>query len=280
MLPWISAHALFAEIDNPDWVVIDTRFALQNEAYGREAWAQAHIPGAQFLDIGHDLSGPPGISGGRHPLPDPATLAARLGACGIGAETHVVVYDDAANMFAGRLWWLLRWLGHPQVQVLDGGLPAWLTAGYPLTDEGVTPIPATFPLHLRPELLAPLAEMRTRYNDPALTLVDARARERYLGLQEPLDPRAGHIPGALNRPFSANLQDGYFKTPEQLRAEFAALGLTEAQDLVAYCGSGVSANHLLMALEAAGVQGARLYPGSWSEWSSDHNLPCATGEEP
>jgi thiosulfate/3-mercaptopyruvate sulfurtransferase len=139
MLPWISAHALLAEIDNPDWVVIDTRYALQNEAYGREAWAQAHIPGAQFLDIGHDLSGPPGISGGRHPLPDPATLAARLGACGIGSETHVVVYDDAANMFAGRLWWLLRWLGHTQVQVLDGGLPAWLAAGYPLTDAVLTP---------------------------------------------------------------------------------------------------------------------------------------------
>jgi thiosulfate/3-mercaptopyruvate sulfurtransferase len=280
MLPWISAHALFAEIDNPAWVVIDTRYALQNEAYGREAWAQAHIPGAQFLDIGHDLSGPPGISGGRHPLPDPATLAARLGACGIGAETHVVVYDDAANMFAGRLWWLLRWFGHTQVQVLDGGLPAWLAAGYPLTDAVLTPTPATFTVHLRSELLAPLAEIRARYNDPALTLVDARARERYAGLQEPLDPRAGHIPGALNRPFSANLQDGHFKSPEQLRAEFAALGLTEAQDVVAYCGSGVSANHLLMALEAAGIDGARLYPGSWSEWSADPALPCATGDVP
>lgn len=258
-------------------VVIDTRFDLQNKALGHQQYLEGHLPGALFLDLEQDLSGPLAEHGGRHPLPDPARLAQTLGRAGIVSESLVVVYDQSGGMFAGRLWWLLRWLGHDQVKLIDGGLPAWLAAGYALETAIPEVQPQSFKPEIRAHLLVELPELEARLHEPELTLLDARAAERYRGEVEPLDPQAGHIPGALNRPFSQNLQDGRFKSPDILRQELQALGLRPEQEIIVYCGSGVTASHDLIALEEAGFQNARLYAGSWSDWCSYPEHPIETG---
>lgn len=277
MLPWISITDLRARLDDPALRLVDVRFVLGRPDAGREAHAAGHLPGAVYLDLERDLSGPVGVHGGRHPLPAPADLAAVLGAAGIGTRSHVVAYDAGDAMVAGRLWWLLRWLGHDAVQVLDGGFAAWVAAGGPVTQDPVRPPTTTFEPRLRPEMLVDRADVLARLGDPRRVLVDARAPERYRGEVEPLDPRAGHVPGAVNLPFAGNLEGGGFRSPEVLRARFAALA--DADEVVVYCGSGVSAAHDLMALEAIGVRGAKLYPGSWSDWVSYPDAPVALGDE-
>ena len=261
-----------------DVVIVDCRHDLQDLAAGRAAYDAGHIAGAVFADMEHDLSGAKrdaaGLFKGRHPLPAPADLLALLRRWGVSDATQVVAYDAHGGMYAARLWWLLRSLGHEAVAVLDGGLPAWTAA---LT---TAPPPATAPgtITARPALVGTVdaATLVANLASGALTVVDARAPDRFRGENETIDAVGGHIPGARNRFFKNNLDaDGRFKAAATLRAELTALG--DAATAVMQCGSGVTACHNLLALEIAGLPGARLYPGSWSEWSADPARPVQRG---
>ena len=273
----IDAPTLAAHINDVDWRVFDVRHQLADVATGERAFQAGHLPGARFLHCDRDLSGEKTGDNGRHPLPDPVALAARLGACGVGRETQVVVYDDAHGMIAGRLWWLLRWLGHERVAVLDGGLQAWLAAGGELT-EGLPPnAAARFAPNTAASAIATADEILGDLGSDRKLVVDARSPDRFRGENETLDPVGGHIPGALNRFFRSNLADnGCFKPAEVLRAEWQALMAGRSPESVIHqCGSGVSACHNLLAMEHAGLPGSRLYPGSWSEWCADPARPVA-----
>ena len=272
----VDVPTLKAHLGDPDWLVVDVRHQLSDTAYGERVYAEGHLPGAVFLHCDRDLSGPMTGQNGRHPLPDPAALAERFGAVGIGPNTQVVVYDDAQGMIAGRVWWLLRWLGHTRVALLDGGLPAWLAAGEPLTQAVVTPQPRTLPLCLQSAWVS-VVWVQSHLNDPAMRLVDARGPDRFRGENEIIDPVGGHIPGAVNRFFKDNvLPDGRFKPADVLRAEWQAiLAGAPAETVVHQCGSGVSACLNVLAMEVAGMPGSRLYAGSWSEWCADPARPVA-----
>jgi len=274
----VDAATLRAHLSDPAWRIVDVRHQLADVGYGERAYAAGHIPGAAFLHCDRDLSGPTTGSNGRHPLPDPAQLAVRLGEIGIGPDTQVVVYDDAQGMIAGRLWWLLRWLGHDRVAVLDGGLPAWLGAGGMCVTDVPNPPQADF-------LARPCAScvdadhVRAFLETSRIHLIDARSPDRFRGENETIDPVAGHIPGAVNRFFQNNLQpDGRFKPAAELRAEWlAVLAGRSPEDVVHQCGSGVSACHNVLAMEIAGLPGSRLYAGSWSEWCADPGRPVTKG---
>ncbi len=278
MRPIISVVELRERLGSDDVCLIDARFSLADTSAGRAAYEASHLPGAVYLHLDEDLSGPTGEHGGRHPLPTPAAAAATFARAGVGPACHVVAYDDGDGMIAARVWWLLRWLGHDRVQVLDGGLAAWREAGGPETSEIPRPRVAPFEPAPREAMLVDREWLRDHLGDPELTLVDARAPERYRGETEPIDPRAGHVPGAVNLPYADNLEGGRFKDDGSLRERFA--GVAESPIVVVYCGSGVSAAHDLIALELAGVHGARLYAGSWSDWVSYDDAPVATGGEP
>lgn len=278
----VNVETLAAHLDNSLWCIFDCRHDLKNVEYGQQAYVKGHIPGAQFLHLDRDLSGPTTGKNGRHPLPDRQTLARRLEACGIGPDTQVVAYDNEGGIFASRLWWLMRWLGHDKVALLDGGLPGWKRSKLPLETD-VRPVTATH-FAARPGV-APvdadhvLAHLRA----PDMRLIDARSEDRYAGQNETLDPVAGHIPGALNRFYFDNLDDAgcFFKPADELRAEFEdLLDGCDPKMVVQQCGSGVTACHNLLAMEIAGLHGSRLYPGSWSEWCSDPAKPIATGDQP
>ena len=244
---------------------LDCRASLADPDQGRRLFEAGHIPGARYLSLDDDLAAPPG-PGGRHPLPEPEDLAARLRTLGIGDEDQIVVYDDAGGAFAARAWWCLRWLGHEAVALLDGGLAAWPA---PLTVETITPAPGNF--SIRPTLTRTVDAdtLLARLDD--FTLVDARAEPRFHGLEEPIDPVAGHIPGAICRPFQENLDaGGRFHAPGVLAARFPA-----GSDVVCYCGSGVTAAHNILAMRLAGLPEPMLYPGSWSEWIRDEERPRA-----
>jgi thiosulfate/3-mercaptopyruvate sulfurtransferase len=262
------------------WAVVDCRVGREG-ASGLERYRAAHIAGAVHAHLEEDLSGPiiPGRTG-RHPLPDPDALAERLGRWGIDGGTQVVAYDDRDGSMAARLWWLLRWLGHDKVAVLDGGLAAWAEAGLPLRDGVEERAPRRFIPRPRPELIADAAEVLRRAADPAYAVIDARAHSRYLGQNETLDPLAGHIPGARSYPFADNVDAaGLFRPREELRARFAPLvERRPPEHVIAYCGSGVTAAHNILAMEHAGLAGARLYVGSWSEWITDQSRPIECGE--
>jgi thiosulfate/3-mercaptopyruvate sulfurtransferase len=278
----ITADALQARLDQPDLLILDCRFALDDPAYGRRSYAAGHIAGAQFADLERDLSGPihKGISG-RHPLPEPAQLLARLRAWGLNDNSTVVLYDDGPGTFAARAWWLLAWLGKRDgVYLLDGGLQAWREAGCELSQALPSGAPGNFAGQPDASLLVDAGQLQQRLADPQLTLLDARALPRFRGEVEPLDPVAGHIPGAHCVPCSDNLDSsGRFLPTPQLRQRFAAqLGERPASELVAYCGSGVTACHNLFALCLAGYPLAPLYAGSWSEWITDPARPVATGD--
>ncbi len=273
----ISARDLHDRLNNPDLVVIDTRFDLQHPDRGRQDYGAGHIPGAVYMDLDKDLAAPPEAHGGRHPLPDMQGFANTLECAGISNSSVVVVYDDSSGVFAGRLWWMLRYSGHDAVKVLDGGLGAWQEAGFETSAEVPVAEQGVFTLDLRPEMVADMREVRSKLEDPNTLLVDARGAERYRGDSEPLDKKAGHIPGALNLPFAENLQEGRFKSAAALSERFE--DLSEAEDVIVYCGSGVSAAHDLLAMDEAGLRNARLYVGSWSDWSSYDDAPVATGEE-
>jgi thiosulfate/3-mercaptopyruvate sulfurtransferase len=275
----IDAQTLAGLIADPNLRVIDCRFDLGNPAYGRECFTKGHLPHGVYALLEEDLSGPRLPWSGRHPLPDPLTLAATFGRLGIETNTQVIAYDDSNGMYAARLWWLLRWLGHTQVAVLDGGLAAWLAAGGQLVTEQSQPKPTQFitqPARNRPVTADDVA---MGLEDQHVLVLDARSAERFAGQVEPLDPRPGHIPGATNHFYGNNLDlSGRFLPAEALRARFGqVLGSFEPEEVISMCGSGVTACHNLLALEIAGLTGARLYPGSYSEWCRDSARPVALG---
>jgi thiosulfate/3-mercaptopyruvate sulfurtransferase len=270
--PLVSASWLQAHQGDPEHPIalVDVRWYPDGRS-GQEAYDSGHIPGAVWMDLNEALAEPPSSAGGRHPLPSPERFARGMARAGIGAATRVVAYDDSGGMAAGRLVWLLRTLGHPAA-LLDGGLNSW---SGPLETDPTQAGAADFPRRPWPEArFASLDEVAT-----VPLLLDARAPERFRGEVEPLDPRAGHIPGATNAPWPANIgADNRYHPAARLRAQFEAAGARAEQDVVVYCGSGVTACQTLLALEAAGIQRARLYPGSWSQWCADPDRPAAVGD--
>jgi thiosulfate/3-mercaptopyruvate sulfurtransferase len=267
--PLISAAELTAALDD-DVTLLDVRYRMGGPP-GEKEYAAGHIPGAAYVDLDRDLAAPAG-SGGRHPLPDVDVFEAAMRRAGVRDDRPVVVYDDWAGQAAGRAWWLLRHHGHPDVRVLDGGLSVWAEEGGSLEAGEVQPEPGDFTA--RPGAM-PVVEADELLDVPVL--VDARAAERYRGEVEPIDPVAGHIPGAVNVPTTANLRaDGRFRSAEELRALYAAAGVTGEAEVAAYCGSGVTAVHDIIAMEIAGIRAA-LYPGSWSGWIADPDRPVETG---
>jgi thiosulfate/3-mercaptopyruvate sulfurtransferase len=272
----ISAADLAAHHDRPDWVVIDCRHDLANLAAGREGYAVGHIAHALFGDLETELSGakysPDGTFAGRHPLPERAHFIETLRRWGIDDSTQVVAYDAHGGMFAARLWWMLRWVGHANVAVLDGGLAAWQALGLPLSNQDVQRARGTIGECAPLVTTASCGEVLD-----GRVIIDARSPDRFRGENETMDPVGGHIPGAKNRFFKDNLDsDGRFKDAARLKAEFSAL-IEDAKGAVMQCGSGVTACHNLLALEVAGMPGAALYPGSWSHWCADPARPVATG---
>ncbi len=272
----IQASELLAHLTDPDWIVFDVRHDLFSPRTGIDAWCAGHIPGAHFLPLDEALSGAKTGHNGRHPLPERASLVAILAGMGVGRNSQVVVCDDHGGMFAARLWWLLRWLGHANVAVLDGGIRAWVQAGGTL-DRNPPATRAWGDLTDRPSLVGTVTAQHILSNlhSRNLLVVDARSADRFRGENENLDPVAGHIPGACNRPIARNLDEqGRFRSAKELREEFEAiLGDIPMDRVVMQCGSGVTACHNLLALEIAGLPGASLYPGSWSEWCADPARP-------
>jgi len=277
----IDVDSLRELFGGPRLAIVDCRFDLMNPEAGKRAYLRAHIPGARYAGLDRDLSGPVGPDTGRHPLPSPQAFAAWLGSIGIGGDAQVIAYDEMNGSIAARLWWMLRWLGHGAVAVLDGGFQAWAARGGAL-ESGE---PALRPEHFTPRIGAnavsaravSTAELEQALRDAKTLLVDARAAERYAGTVEPIDSVAGHVPGAVNHPFTANLAaDGRFLPAAELKARWQErLQNTGAANFVAMCGSGVTACHNLLALEVAGLPGGRLYAGSWSEWIRDPRRPVA-----
>jgi len=276
----VDTDTLFRQLDDSCWIVFDTRFVLSDADAGERAYAAGHIPGARYANLDKNLSAPQATNSGRHPLPNPSTLAEKLGEWGVDKNKQVVVYDDACGAMAARLWWLMRWLGHEAVAVLDGGLHKWQDEGKPLT----TMTPNISPSHFFPEISDDMCvtadQVETMLNNMSGQLIDARAAKRFRGEQEPLDKVAGHVPGAVNLPYAENINiDGKFKPADILRDRYLnVLKDVKPTDVVHMCGSGVTACHNLLAMEHAGLSGSKLYAGSWSEWITDNRRPVATGE--
>lgn len=282
----VTPEQLRANLGRADWLVFDVRHDLADHQAGRRAYEQGHIPGALFLDHETDLAAPRTGSNGRHPLPDRQDLAALMRLQGLTSGMQVVAYDAQGSLFASHLWWMLRWLGHPHVAILDGGWQAWQQAGGEVEtgrrQPSVSEAQAVQSLNLPRQAAMPTVQadqVLANIEQPVFTVIDARAPERYRGEVEPMDPVAGHIPGALNRSHANNLDaQGRFKPAGQLQQEFQALlGDTPASQVVHQCGSGITACHNLFAMELAGLNGSRIYPGSWSEWVSDPTRPVARG---
>jgi thiosulfate/3-mercaptopyruvate sulfurtransferase len=273
----ISATELAAHVNDANWIVCDCRHDLANYESGRRAYGQSHIPGARFLHLDEDLSGPKTGINGRHPLPHPITFTLRLAALGIDNSKQIVAYDASGGVYASRLWWMLRWVGHTHAAVLDGGIDAWVKAGKPVTAEVPAIKPTTYNPNPNPQSTVNTAAVTSGLKNKTLCVVDARSPDRFRGENETLDPVAGHIPGAVNRFFKNNLtDDGSFKPAAALKNEFASVvSAASPASVVHQCGSGVTACHNLLAMEIAGLSGSRLYPGSWSEWVSDRQRPVA-----
>jgi thiosulfate/3-mercaptopyruvate sulfurtransferase len=275
----ISTADLAARLGDSGLVVVDVRHDLMRpDHWGAEQYASAHVPGAAFAHLDRDLSAPKNGRNGRHPLPAPEAAAAVFGRLGIGPGTQVVAYDQNGAMFAARLWWMLRWLGHDAVAVLDGGFEQWAREGRPTTADATPPAATTFAIR-RVLPTASVQDLLDNVAERSQLVIDARASERFRGSVEPMDPVAGHIPGARNYPYSRNLNaDNTFKSPAELHAAFAEfLGPTPPAQVIHHCGSGVTACHNILAMEVAGYGLTRLYPGSWSEWCADPARPVATG---
>ena len=270
---------LMGHLADPNWLVFDCRFELSDPDAGERAWAAGHIPGAVHAHLDRDLSGPVTASTGRHPLPDRGAFAATLSRWGIQPVTQVVAYDASSGMFAARLWWMLRWAGHDRVAVLDGGLQGWTAAGGALDLSVPQRQPVRFEPAWRDDRVVATDELAPMIGRGDCVLVDARGPDRFEGRVEPIDPVAGHVPGAVNHPCQRNLDaDGRFLPPAQLLERWRdTLGARAPASAVCMCGSGVTACHDLLALEHAGLSGARLYAGSWSEWIRDPGRPVARG---
>ncbi|TCS94928.1 sulfurtransferase [Hazenella coriacea] len=272
-MEWLQQH-----LDDPNLLIIDCRFQLGHPTSGKDGYLQEHIPGAHYLDLEKDLSGSIGSHGGRHPLPDPQDLAHRLGELGVNKQKHIIIYDNQGGSMASRCWWLLQYLGHPKVSVLNGSFHHWKQAGFPVTHELPQKSPCTFVPQLNEQILIRMEELKRKLSDPDLKLIDSREYQRYIGEMEPIDPVAGHIPGAIHSFWKKVLnEDGFWKNPEELQSLFAHLPRDE--EIIVYCGSGVTATPNVLALKEAGFSNVKLYAGSWSDWISDPNNPIARGEE-
>jgi thiosulfate/3-mercaptopyruvate sulfurtransferase len=278
----VDTATLATELPRDDLVLFDCRFDLGNVDWGKSEFLAAHLPGASYLHLDHDLSGPITETSGRHPLPDPHDFARLLGARGVGPGCQVIAYDQGNGAHAARLWWLARWIGLQNVAVLDGGIAAWRAAGLPLEQAVRAREPRELPIALREGAWLTSVEVDELRQRPGNLLIDARGAERFAGRSETIDPVAGHVPGARNHPFLGNLGvDGRFLSPEQLRQRWSILlGSLPPTAVIAMCGSGVTACHNLLALEHAGLGGGRLYAGSWSEWIRDPRRPVAIGLSP
>ena len=272
----ISVSDLAQHLNDPAFVIFDCRHELTNPEFGTRAYTQSHIPGARFAHLDRNLAAPLTGRNGRHPLPDPKVFAEWLSRMGVSNDNQVIGYDNAGGVYASRLWWMLRWTGHKNVAVLDGGWQAWSDAGHPVTAQVPTPRPGKFTVSLQ-EIPVDAKYVLEHLQSPAMVLIDARANDRFHGQNETIDPVGGHIPGAMNRFFKDNLTaQGLFKSPKQLRDEFRSLlDTVTPEKIVSQCGSGVTACHNLLAMEIAGLRGGRLYPGSWSEWIADPARPRA-----
>ncbi|WP_223069733.1 sulfurtransferase [Paenibacillus caui] len=278
----VSKKWVLARMYEPDLVIVDCRSELSRPGAGRQAYDESHIPGAVYLDLEQDLSAEISAHGGRHPLPEPQVLAARLSRAGIGNQSRVVAYDDQGGMVAARLWWLLRWLGHEAVSVMDEGFTVWKASGFPVTTDQRVVVPATFAPSVQPAMLADVSEVREALGDEHVLLVDSREAGRYAGLEEPIDKAAGHIPGAINRFWKDVLDErGAWKAEPELREQLAPVteALDKGREVIVYCGSGVSACPNVLALHRLGYPQVKLYPGSWSDWISYEENPIATGKE-
>jgi thiosulfate/3-mercaptopyruvate sulfurtransferase len=275
----VSTDTLASHLGDPAWAIVDCRYDLANEGWGDEQYRASHIPGAVYASLGHDLAGPKDGRNGRHPLPGHEAIAATFSRWGIAGGVQVVAYDQGSGMYAARLWWMLRYMGHDAAAVLDGGFAKWTAEGRPVRG-GVENRPAAaFAGRPRPAMRMTANQVWAKLGDPSLVLLDARAPTRFEGREEPLDRVAGHIPGARNHFFQWNLgPDGTMLPPDALREKFeAATGGAPPDQVALYCGSGVTACHNLLAMEHAGLKGAKLFPGSWSEWSADPDRPVETG---
>ena len=274
----VQPDILAMALERPDVVIVDCRFSLLDPSLGEQSWRQSHIPGAVYAHLERDLSDMSRLGQGRHPWPDAVVFCNKLVRWGIAPNTQVVAYDDGDGAMAARLWFLLKTLGHEKAAVLDGGLLRWTALGLPASSVVRNPAPQRYVGHFDATRLFDAAAVEAHLAAGGL-LVDARAPARFRGDEEPLDRVAGHVPGAINRPYAANLVNGQFKSPMQLAAEFRELlGTHAAADVVAMCGSGVTACHNLLAMERAGLRGAKLFTGSWSGWIADPARPIARGD--
>ena len=276
----VSTGILAEHLSDPNWVIVDCRFTLTDTEAGRRAYAAGHLPGARYAHLDEDLSAPKTGSNGRHPLPDPAVFAQTLGRWGIDAGKQVVVYDDSFGAMAVRLWWMLRWMGHDAVALMDGGLPKWQREKRPMTTDVPAVAPVVFVAQVREGMRVDANAVLAASGNAKELLLDARPEMRFLGEMEPIDPVAGHVPGAVNVPFDDNLDlGGTLLAADELREMYEGLlAGRKAEEVIHMCGSGVTACHNLLAMEIAGLPGAKLYPGSWSEWIADPSRPIATGE--
>jgi thiosulfate/3-mercaptopyruvate sulfurtransferase len=274
----VSQQWLFEHGTDENVVIVDCRFALGNPTAGQEAYAVDHIPGAVYFDLDKDLSAPKSLHGGRHPLPDWNEFAVKLGKAGIHNETTVIAYDDQGGAMASRLWWMLRYLGHTRVYVLDGGYSKWKAAGFPVSDDPAVEHPTVFEPKPDAGAVVSMEEVKSRLGRPGTVLIDSREKPRYLGLEEAIDPVAGHIPGAKSYFWKDSLDEqGNWKAADRQAARFTEL--RDADEIIVYCGSGVTACPNVLALQEAGFTNVKLYSGSWSDWVSYKDNPVATGEE-
>ena len=276
----VSTEQLAQHLNDPDWIIFDCRFTLTNTEAGHLAYQAAHIPGARYAHLDNDLSGPVTETSGRHPLPDVQLLCEKLSRWGVDNGKQVVVYDDSFGAMAVKMWWLLRWLGHDNVALLDGGLPKWKKEKHPMTADFPQDTPAKFVAKLHKEILANVAEVDNARQERCRLVIDARPEQRFTGEREPLDKQAGHIPGSVNWVFDENLDfDGTYLPADELRVAYLKLLNGVKPELVIHsCGSGVTACHNMLAMEIAGLPSGKLYAGSWSEWITDPSRPVATGE--
>lgn len=276
----VSAAQLAEHLNDPDWIIFDCRFTLSDPESGRRAYQASHIPGSRYAHLNDDLSSEVTATSGRHPLPDPQQLARKLGQWGVDGSKQVVVYDDSFGSMASRMWWDLRWLGHDSVALLDGGVQRWIRDGHPMSADAPVIIPTEFKAQPDSSMWVDAQCIEEALRSDKCLIIDARSEERFSGEREMLDKVAGHIPGSVNYPFEDNLDMGgtYMSAEELKEAYLELLNGVEPSRVVHMCGSGVTACHSVIAMEHAGFKGARLYPGSWSEWITDPGRPVETGE--
>ena len=277
----ISAKDLIKNLGNDNFIIFDCRCDISDSSYGIDAYNEGHIENSIFVDIDHDLASEKTADSGRHPLPDPKLFSEKLSQWGMTNNKQAVIYDDAGGAFAGRMWWILKWLGHSDVAVLDGALGAWMSSGGKLTSKVTIFERAVFEPNLNDSMHVSIKDVEDAQYKMNKLIIDARSKERYLGIKDPVDPIAGHIPGAISHPLGKNLdKNGHFKSPEELRHNFIKLiGDTASSDIISMCGSGITACHNILALEISGIKNVSLFVGSWSEWITDKSRPIAKIDE-